>query len=106
MPSTLAQSASRRPPAVELSAASVSFGAGAQRVQALQPTTLRIAEGEFLALVGPSGCGKSTILRLASGLLAPTGGAGGSGAAALRPVSGERRCVRKPAIPPSPDRLS
>lgn len=75
MPATLAQPAPKRPPAVELSEASVSFGLGAKRVQALQPTTLRIAEGEFLALVGPSGCGKSTILRLASGLLAPSGGA-------------------------------
>lgn len=33
-----------------------------------------VGRGEFVALVGPSGCGKSTVLRLASGLLAPTGG--------------------------------
>jgi NitT/TauT family transport system ATP-binding protein len=43
-------------------------------VSALAETTLRIADGEFVALVGPSGCGKSTILRLVSGLLAPTTG--------------------------------
>ncbi|MDN5568905.1 MAG: ABC transporter ATP-binding protein, partial [Paracoccus sp. (in: a-proteobacteria)] len=61
--------------AVQLSRAGVSFGQGDATVQALQPTDLRIDEGEFLALVGPSGCGKSTILKLASGLLRPTTGA-------------------------------
>ncbi len=43
-------------------------------VPALAETTLRIPDGEFLALVGPSGCGKSTILRLVSGLVKPTTG--------------------------------
>jgi NitT/TauT family transport system ATP-binding protein len=35
---------------------------------------LRVAPGEFLALLGPSGCGKSTILNLAAGLMAPLDG--------------------------------
>ncbi len=35
---------------------------------------LRIAEGEFIAIVGPSGCGKSTILNLLAGLDTPTEG--------------------------------
>ncbi len=61
-------------PAVELSQACVTFGRGANSVPALAQTTLRIAEGEFVALVGPSGCGKSTILRLVSGLVKPTAG--------------------------------
>ncbi|CAN5309667.1 ABC transporter ATP-binding protein [soil metagenome] len=61
-------------PAVELSQACVTFGRGANSVPALAQTTLRIAEGEFVALVGPSGCGKSTILRLVSGLVRPTAG--------------------------------
>ena len=38
------------------------------RVTALRPLSLEIAEGEFLVLVGPSGCGKSTLLRMLSGL--------------------------------------
>ncbi len=35
---------------------------------------LKIASGEFVALVGPSGCGKSTCLRMLAGLEQPTGG--------------------------------
>jgi NitT/TauT family transport system ATP-binding protein len=62
------------PIAIELSDASVTFGRGSRAVPALSKTTLRIADGEFVALVGPSGCGKSTILRLVSGLLRPTAG--------------------------------
>ena len=61
--------------AIELSDASVTFGRGDRAVPALSTTTLRIADGEFVALVGPSGCGKSTILKLVAGLLKPTSGA-------------------------------
>ncbi|GBD50562.1 ABC transporter ATP-binding protein [Methylopila sp. Yamaguchi] len=60
--------------AIDLSQAAVIFGRGAKATRALQPTTLRINDGEFVALVGPSGCGKSTILKLVSGLIAPSGG--------------------------------
>lgn len=61
--------------AIELSAALVTFGRGDKAVPALSETSLRINDGEFVALVGPSGCGKSTILRLVSGLVLPTSGA-------------------------------
>jgi len=60
--------------AVELSETSVTFGRGDRAVPALSKTSLRIAEGDFLALVGPSGCGKSTILRLVGGLVGPSTG--------------------------------
>jgi NitT/TauT family transport system ATP-binding protein len=60
--------------AIELSDVSVTFGRGERAVPALSKTTLRIADGEFVALVGPSGCGKSTILRLVAGLVQPSTG--------------------------------
>ena len=68
------ETGNRHPVAVELSQAAVSFGRGDKAVAALPETSLKIADGEFVALVGPSGCGKSTILKLASGLLRPSRG--------------------------------
>ena len=41
---------------------------------ALASVDLRVAQGEFVAIVGPSGCGKSTLLRLIAGLLHPSAG--------------------------------
>ncbi len=41
---------------------------------AVQPTSLDIAEGEFLTIVGPSGSGKSTLVRVLAGLEPPTSG--------------------------------
>jgi iron(III) transport system ATP-binding protein len=45
-----------------------------QSVRALEPTSLRVADGELVALLGASGCGKSTLLRLVAGFETPDSG--------------------------------
>jgi len=45
-----------------------------QTVTALQCDDLRIAAGEYVAVVGPSGSGKTTLLSLLGGMLSPTAG--------------------------------
>jgi ABC-type nitrate/sulfonate/bicarbonate transport system ATPase subunit len=42
--------------------------------QALMPTTLAVADNDFITILGPSGCGKSTLLRIVAGLDTPTAG--------------------------------
>lgn len=42
---------------------------------AVEDISLKINEGEFIAIVGPSGCGKSTFMKLATGLKMPSKGA-------------------------------
>jgi iron(III) transport system ATP-binding protein len=61
-----------------------------QRVRALEPTDLRVADGELVALLGASGCGKSTLLRLVAGFETPDAGTIALGA---RIVSGEGTLV-------------
>lgn len=43
---------------------------------ALKATTLRVEEGETVALLGPNGSGKTTMLKIVAGAIAPTLGAG------------------------------
>jgi inositol-phosphate transport system ATP-binding protein len=43
-------------------------------VTAVEPTDLRIDDGEFVAILGPSGCGKSTTLFMLAGIYAPSAG--------------------------------
>ena len=47
---------------------------GGAPTEALQPTSLVVADNDFITILGPSGCGKSTLLRIVAGLDVPTTG--------------------------------
>jgi branched-chain amino acid transport system ATP-binding protein len=48
--------------------------AGYRDLQALWDVSLRVGEGELVALVGPNGAGKTTTLKVISGLIRPAAG--------------------------------
>lgn len=61
-------------PLIQFENVAVDYGRAPDVVRALDPTSLAVSEGDFVALVGPSGCGKSTLLKLAAELLQPSDG--------------------------------
>jgi len=62
-------------PALALDDVRVTFvSQDGSRYTAVRDATLRVAPGEFVAVVGPTGCGKSTLLNVAAGLLQPSSG--------------------------------
>ena len=74
MTSALATEIAVRNAIIDLERVNVTFGGEKNKTVALAETSLRIENGEFVALVGPSGCGKSTILKLVAGTLSPSQG--------------------------------
>jgi len=50
------------------------YGEGPAKVVALNNVSLRVNEGDFIAIMGPSGSGKSTLLNIIGGLDYPSRG--------------------------------
>ena len=62
-------------PAIEFDDVSLRFiSADGNATVALRNFSMKVARGEFVAIVGPTGCGKSTTLNMITGLLKPTVG--------------------------------
>ncbi len=61
-------------PSVEIRNASVSYGSGSLRTQALRGVSLEFHGGELALIMGPSGSGKTTLLSVAGCLMKPDAG--------------------------------
>lgn len=59
---------------LKVTGVSKTYGQGPQAVPAVGDLTFEMKEHELLCIVGPSGCGKTTLLKMMSGLMAPSSG--------------------------------
>ena len=84
---------------IEVTGVSKTYRVGKREVQALRNVDLRVANGEFVALVGASGTGKSTLLHLLGGLDRPDQGRIRCAGVEIAQVSqGKRALYRRDSI--------
>ena len=88
-------------PLLEVDDVTVAYG----DLPALRGLTVRVAEGETLAVIGANGAGKSTLLKTIAGLLRPVGGDVRLDGASLAGVPAHVRVARGIAMSPEGRRL-
>ncbi|MGY1625182.1 ABC transporter ATP-binding protein [Geodermatophilus sp. SYSU D00965] len=88
-------------PLLEVDDVTVTYG----DVPALRGLTVRVAEGETLAVIGANGAGKSTLLKTVAGLLRPASGAVRLDGDSLAGVGAHLRVGRGIALCPEGRRL-
>lgn len=59
---------------IELKDVAKFYPAGGEKTAALAGVSMKVKQGEFIAVTGPSGCGKSTLLHIVGGLNRPSSG--------------------------------
>ncbi|MGH9318529.1 MAG: ABC transporter ATP-binding protein [Vicinamibacteria bacterium] len=75
---------------VRVESVSKTFRRGSEDIHVLDGLDLKVAQGEFLALMGPSGSGKSTLLNIIGGLDSPSQGAVEVGGERIDRLSGKK----------------
>jgi branched-chain amino acid transport system ATP-binding protein len=68
-----------------------SISVGYSAIPVLNRVSIRVAEGEFVAVVGPNGAGKTTLFKTISGLLKPSAGSIRFDGVDLKEVAPSRR---------------
>jgi putative ABC transport system ATP-binding protein len=80
---------SAKPPLVTCEAVTKLYRMGVHEVAAVRDVTLKIDEGEYVAVMGPSGSGKSTFMNLMGALDVPTKGVISIAGKALNELDGD-----------------